>query len=122
VSDLAQIEANVRHYQALLDDALGYAKRAAEEHSTADDEYRVKHAKAFLEAKDGGATDAQAKATADVATEGIRQRARLAESMDKLAIEAVRSRRTQISAEQSLLGSHREEAAYGRMGPREGTA
>lgn len=119
MSDLAQIEVNIRHYQKLLDDALSYGVRAATEHSDADDAYRVRHAQVFLEAKDDGATDAQAKAKADVATEGVRKRARLAESMDKLALEAIRSRRTQISAEQSLLGSHREEASYGRTGPRE---
>ena len=117
MSDLPQIQTNIRHYEQLLDDALGYARRAAAEYSESDDDYRTRHAKEFILAKDGGDTDALAKAKADAATEGIRKRARLAASMDKIAVEAIRSRRTQISAEQSLLGAHREEAAYGRTGP-----
>lgn len=101
----------------LLDDALSYAKRAAHEYAEADDAYRVAHAKAFVTAKDGGATDAMAKARADLATEGIRSRARLAEAMNKTAVEAIRSRRTQVSALQTAGNALRAELEIARYGP-----
>lgn len=118
-AELAQVAESIRNYCVLLDDALAYGRRAAQEHADSDDDYRVAHAQATIRAKDGGATDALAKAHADVATEGVRRRARLAESMDKLALEAIRSRRTQVSAQQTLLNAEEAEVAFSRTGPRE---
>jgi hypothetical protein len=117
--EMRDVAARIRAYADLLDGALSYAKKAAAEYADSDDAYRVAHARAFVEAKDDGSTDALAKAKADLLTEGIRKRARLAEAMNKMAQEAIRSRRTQISAEQSLLNVHKSEADYGRTGPRE---
>jgi len=41
----------------------------------------------------------------------------LAAALEKSALEAVRSRRQQLSALQSLLAASREEAAFVRTGP-----
>lgn len=117
--NLAELDATLRDYLKLCDDALAYARRAAIDHAETDDAYRTKLATVFVAAKDDGATDAKAKHLADVATEGIRKRARLAADMQQVSIEAVRSRRTQISAVQSLLAAHRSEVELARTGPDE---
>jgi hypothetical protein len=117
MADLHELERTLREYMKLCDDALGYARRAALEHAETDDAYRTKLAQVFVTAKDDGATDAKAKHLADAATEGVRKRARLAADMQQVSIEAVRSRRTQISALQSLLAAHKSEAELSKFGP-----
>lgn len=104
----------MRRLNKLLDDALAYLRRQVQEYAEAEDAYRMAHAKAFLEA--AGAAYLR-KATADLATSSQRQRAHLADGMRQAALEAVRSRRAQISAAQSLLAGEREEMAFARTGP-----
>lgn len=98
----------------LLDDALGFLKRSVEEYAAAEDAYRMAHARAFLEA-DG--TGPARKAEADLATSEQRQRAHLSDGMRQAALEAVRSRRAQLSALQTVANSHRAEAEFVRTGP-----
>ncbi len=105
---------------SLLDDALTEADAAVREYAEADDHYRVSHARAFIKAKDGGATDQLSKAMADLATENIRARARLAEGMAKNRLEAVRSRRAQLSAIQTGGNALRAELDMARYGPGDG--
>lgn len=105
---------------SLLDDALEQADAAVREYSEADDHYRVSHARSFIKAKDGGATDQLAKAMADLATEGVRARARLSEGMAKNRLEAVRSRRAQLSAIQTGGNALRAELDMARYGPGDG--
>ena len=104
-------------FSQLLDDAIEAADDAAEEYAEADDDYRVSHARAFIKAKDGGATDQLAKAMADLATEGIRKRARLSEALSKNRLEAVRSRRAQLSAIQTGGNALKAELDMARYGP-----
>ena len=98
----------------LLDKALKVLREQAREYAEAEDAYRMAHARAYV-AHDGPAHER--KAVADLATSEERQRAHLADGMRQAALEAVRSRRAQISALQSLLNAHREEAAFARTAP-----
>jgi hypothetical protein len=98
----------------LLDNALKALRHQAHEYAEAEDAYRMAHATAYLET--AGPAHLR-KATADLATSEERRRAHLADGIRQAALEAVRSRRAQISALQSLLAADREEAAFGRTGP-----
>ena len=98
----------------LLDDALEFLKRQVAEYAAAEDAYRMAHALAFLEAPGIGPAR---KAQADRQTSEQRRRAHLAEGMRQAGLEAVRSRRAQISALQSLLNVVRAEAEFSRTGP-----
>lgn len=113
----ADVMAELIRLSGLLDDALNYAKDTAHNHAASDDDYRVAHAKAFVTAKHDGDTDGTAKKKADIATEGTRRAARYWEDMMRVAIEAVRSRRTQISALQTAGNALRAELEMARTGP-----
>lgn len=99
----------------LLDKGIAALRSQAEEYATAEDVYRMAHAKAYLAAE--GAAHLR-KAEADLQTSQERQRAHLADGMRQAALEAVRSRRAQISALQSLLAAHKAEAEFAGTGPR----
>ena len=97
-----------------LNAAIDHMTTAAHDHAEADNQYRMARAKAWLNA-DG--TVGARNATADLATGKERYEARLADGMRQAGLEAVRSRRQQISALQSLSGAFRAEAEYGRTSP-----
>lgn len=104
----------MRRLSQLLDDALAYLRSQTVEYAHAEDAYRMSRGRAYLEAE--GTVD-ERKAQADLATSPQRQRAHLADGMRQAALEAVRSRRGQISALQSLLNAHRAEAEFVRTQP-----
>lgn len=103
----------MRRLSTLLDAALEYLKDQTKEYAVAEDGYRMAHATAYL-AADGPVNER--KARADSKTSKERQRAHLADGMRQAALEAVRSRRAQISALQSLLNAHRAEAEFAKTG------
>lgn len=98
----------------LLDKAITALREQAVEYADAENEYRMAHAKAYVETV-GPAH--MRKANADLATPDERRRAHLADGMRQAALEAVRSRRAQISACQSLLNADKAEAEFARTGP-----
>lgn len=97
----------------LIDDGVAMLVRSAREYATAEDEYRLARATAFLAA---GGSVGERNATADQKTSKERRAAHLAEGMKQAALEAIRARRAQLSALQSLLASHRAEAEFARTG------
>jgi len=101
---------------ALLDDALGYLRRSVGEYAAAEAAYRQEKAKAWLTAPAG--TVAEKEAHVNGSTAELRKQRDLADGMRQAALEAVRSRRAQLSALQSIAAAHREEAAFDRTGPR----
>lgn len=103
----------MRRLSVLLDDALAFLKRQTTEFAETEDAYRMARARALLTAD--GTVD-EKKAQADLATSEQRRAAHLADGMRQAALEAVRSRRAQISALQSLLAGHRAEAEFVRTG------
>lgn len=98
----------------LLDAGLTALRYQAVEYAEAEDAYRLAAARAYI-AHEGPAHER--KAHADLATSVERRRAHLADGMRQAALEAVRSRRGQISALQSLLAADRAEAEFVRTGP-----
>lgn len=109
-----EVADEMRRMSGLLDKAITAVREQSVEYADAENQYRMAHAKAYL-AYEGPAH--ARKAAADLATGDERYRAHLADGMRQAALEAVRSRRAQISALQSLLSAHREEAAFARTGP-----
>src|SRR5688500_7758224 len=65
---------------------------------------------------DAKITAGEREACVNGATAGERQKRDLADGMRQAALEAVRSRRGQISALQTLLNAHQEEAKFARAG------
>jgi hypothetical protein len=104
----------VKRLSALLDAGLAYLREQAREYAAAEDAYRMAHAKAYLAAE--GPAHLR-KAAADLATSSERVAAHVADGMRNAAVEAVRSRRSQLSAIQSILAAQRAEADMGRFGP-----
>jgi hypothetical protein len=104
----------------LLEDGLAYLKRQVNEFAVAEKEYRETRAEAWVRAKAALGEKALAKELEDAVNSisaGARQRRDIADGMRGAGLEAVRSRRAQISALQSLLAAHKAEAEFARTGP-----
>lgn len=114
--NLPELTAELLRLSALLDDALGYLRRSTVEYAEAEHAYREAKARAWIEVPPG--TVAEREARINGATAGLRKTRDLADGMRHAAIEAVRSRRAQLSAIQTLSNAHREEAALARTEPR----
>lgn len=112
---LPEMVAEARRLSGLLDKGLAALRDAAADYAQAENDYRRVRAGALLEAS---GTVAEREASADLVSAEWRQRRDLADGMRTAALEAVRSRRQQLSALQSILAAHREEAAYDRTGAR----
>jgi hypothetical protein len=105
----------VSHFSGLLDKGLSVLREAATEVAHSEYEYRKAKAIAWQSAPAG--TVPMREAWVDAETAGQRQRLDLAEGSRSVALEAVRSRRQQLSAVQSLLAAHKAEADFARTGP-----
>lgn len=112
--NLTEAADEMHRLSALLDDALAFLKRQTKELAEAERLYRKQKAEAWLTAPAG--TVPEREAFVNGSTADLRQARDLADGMRTAALEAVRSRRTQISALQSLLAAHREEAGLVRFG------
>lgn len=99
----------------LLDSGLTALRDQATEFAEAEREYRRGKGQAWLVAPEG--TVAVREAWVNENTADLRYRRDLAEGMRQAALEAVRSRRAQISALQTWLNAEKEEAAFARTGP-----
>jgi hypothetical protein len=112
----AELTDELLRLSRLLDEALAYAKGAAMEYAEGEDAYRMARSKALLNAE---GTVAEKTARADLETSAERRRAHLAEVMKQVAIEAIRSRRAQLSALQTIANGIRSEIEMSRYGPPE---
>ena len=99
----------------LLDQGLSALRDQARELAEAEQEYRKAKATAWLTAPEGTVPERDAWVNGKTADQ--RHRRDLAEGMRQAALEAVRSRRTQVSALQSLLSAERAEMEFARTGP-----
>lgn len=98
----------------LIDQGLQALRDQAAELAEAENEYRLAKATAWISAPAG--TVPEREAWVNGQTAGMRRRRDLAEGLRQAALEAVRSRRTQVSALQTLLNAHQEEAKFARTG------
>jgi hypothetical protein len=104
-----------------LAEALNAHFNAAREHAQAEHGYRLSRAKAFtVFATDGTKrTVDHLNSMVDLQCDKEMLRVRLAEAEREALLERVRSLRTEVSAMQSILNAHREEAAAVRYGQSE---
>lgn len=98
----------------LLDAALVEHEKAVEWAATTERDYRKEKAEAWVNHTEG--TAAEREALVDAATADQRGVRDIAAGARQGALESIRSRRTQISALQSLLGAHKAEAEFSRTG------
>ena len=97
-----------------LDEAIGFLKHVSAQHAESENAYRMAKAKAYLNS-DQKTVDGR-KAEMDLATEAERTKAHVDDAMRVAALEAVRSRRTQLSALQTVANAVRAEAEIARYG------
>ena len=112
---MQQYANEVHRLSTLIDEGIkaltGFAREVAE----AEHDYRKAKAIAWQTAPPG--TVPMREAWVDAETAEQRRRLDLAEGSRSAALEAVRSRRQQLSAVQSLLAAHKAEADFARTAP-----
>lgn len=113
--DHAELADEMRRLSRLLDSGLAALRDQAHELAESEQEYRQAKATAWLTAPEGTVPERDAWVGGQTAKQ--RHRRDLAEGMRQAALEAVRARRTQVSALQSLMAAERAEAEFSRTGP-----
>lgn len=111
---LADLTAEASRLSANLDKGLAALRQSAQDYAEAEQNYREVRARAYLRA---AGTVPEREAYADLHSLDERRLRDLADGMRSAALEAVRSRRQQLSALQSILAANRAEAEYVRTGP-----
>ena len=110
--DLETLTAEAWRLSGLLDKGVAALREAAVAYAEAEHEYRERKAMAYLETESGTVAEREAHVYAMVGD--YRRRRDLADGHRLAALEAVRSRRAQLSAIQSVLAAHRSEAELAR--------
>jgi len=113
--EVETLTAEAVRLSALLDRGVQALREAAIEFANAEHEYRRAKSEAYLRTE-GTVGEREAHTYALVGD--LRHRRDLADGQRLAALEACRSRRTQLSALQSLLAAHKSEADFARTGPR----
>ena len=112
--NINDFEHEIRRLSQLIDQGITELVNQSREHAHAEADYRKAYAQAFLVAE--ARTVRERELTADAETHEDRLRAYLARGMEQAAREAVRARRAQLSALQSLMGAYKAEAEFIRTG------
>ena len=112
---MQQYAAEVHRLSQLIDEGIKALTAYAKEVAEAEHDYRKAKAIAWQTAPPG--TVPLREAWVEAETAGQRRRLDLAEGSRSAALEAVRSRRQQLSAVQSLLAAHKAEADFARTAP-----
>jgi hypothetical protein len=105
----------MRRLSRLLDKGIDALRDQAQEVAQAEHDYRAAKSEAWVSAPDGTVPERQAWVDGRCAK--LRYRRDLAEGLRQAALEAVRSRRTQVSALQTLCNASLEELKFSRTGP-----
>jgi hypothetical protein len=112
---VTEVADEMRRLSRLLDQGLAALRDQSRELAEAEREYRRAKALAWVEAPAGTVPEREAWVNGHTAE--LRYARDLADGVRQAALEAVRSRRTQVSALQTLLNADREEMAFSRTGP-----
>jgi hypothetical protein len=112
---LAEAVSEVKRLSLLLDAGLKDLEGASRRLAETERAYRKAKGLAWVDQLSGAVAFREAQV--DAATADLRFARDLAEGLRRSAYESIRSRTAQISAIQSLLSAHREEARFGRTGP-----
>ncbi len=101
--------------------ALDEAQRGLENRiqQAAEDERAYKIAEATCYLTSEGRNQKERESNAEPGVSQLRYRAHLAEGLSKAGLEAVRNKRTILSALQTVANLSKEEAMFSRTGPRE---
>jgi hypothetical protein len=114
----------VRRLSTLIDNGVKEAAKQARAYAEKERDYR--HAKADAWTRTVGIIDPETgkgllaehrRAIVDADTADLRYERDLAEGLRQVATEALRARRAQISAVQTLVNGERAEAEFARTGP-----
>ena len=111
---LAEMVDEARRLSAKIDAGVQALTVAASKAAHAEHEYRLEKARQWMTVREGTVPERQAQV--DGACADLRLVRDLAEAERMAALEALRSRRAQLSALQSLAAAHRAEAEHGRYG------
>jgi hypothetical protein len=114
--DLQTLTSEAVRLSALLDKGVQALRQAGVEFADAEHTYRRAKSLAYLDAPDGTVAEKEAHVYGMVGD--LRHARDVADGVRTAALEAVRSRRTQLSALQSLMAAHKSEADFARTGPR----
>lgn len=109
------LHAEVERLSRLIDQGVTALREQAATLAQAEHDYRLARAMAWPKT-DGTAKEREDQVNALTAPDRLRRD--LAEGQRAAALEALRSRRQQLSAVQTLSNADREEAAFVRTGPR----
>jgi len=115
---LAELIAEANRLSSKIDEGVRHLARAAQSAADAEFVYRRSKARAWTDFTSGTVPERQA--AVDGATADDRFHRDLAEGERLAALEALRSRRAQLSALQSIAAAYRAEAEHGRYGPETG--
>ncbi|HEY7823990.1 MAG TPA: hypothetical protein VIG24_14210 [Acidimicrobiia bacterium] len=114
--ELEALTAEAWRLSQLLDKGVSALRDAAVAYAEAEHAYRERRAMAYLETESGTVAEREAHVYALVGS--YRYQRDLAEAAKLAALEAVRSRRAQLSSVQSVLAAYKSEADFARTGPR----
>ena len=110
--DLEHLTAEAWRLSQLLDKGVAALRDAGVAYAEAEHQYRSAKAMAYLETESGTVAEREAHVYAIM---GEHRRTRdLADGQKVAALEAVRSRRAQLSALQTLIAAHRAEVELAR--------
>lgn len=112
--ELEQLTAEARRLSDLIDRGVSALRKAALDYAEAEHTYRLAKASAYLNVE---GTVAEREAQVYESVGDLRRARDIADGERQAALEAVRSRRTQLSALQSILAAHRSEVDHARTGP-----
>ena len=120
--DLSEAAAEMHRLSTLIDQGLEALRLYAHQSASAERDYRHLRAEGWLSTpreRDGHKlTAGERESMVDAETADARYSRDLASDMRQAALEAVRARRAQLSAWQSLMGAERAEADFVRTAPR----
>ena len=112
---LAELAAEARRLSGLLDKGVQALRHTGLEYAQAEHDYRLASATVY---PDTVGTVAEREAQTYGMVGDLRHRRDAADAVRTAALEAVRSRRAQLSAVQTLIHAHKAEADFERTGPR----
>lgn len=112
---MIQYQREIQRLSELIDEGIRTLVRSAQDVAQAEHDYRKAKAKAWVEAPPG--TVPVRESWVDSETAELRMALDIAEGTRMASLEAVRSRRQQLSAVQSLLAAYKADADFHRTRP-----
>ena len=112
---IGELVREANRLSAKIDAGVQALNAAAARAAHAEHDYRLHKAKAWMTCREGTVPERQAQVDGECAD--LRLARDLAEGERVAALEALRSRRSQLSAVQSIAAAYRAEAEHARYGP-----